>query len=133
MAAAARAVERDERTIRNWLRGDEAYREAVREAIDEYAATAGQETHNALLAHVRAAVAGELVLVRQGVEGGKPVEVRERVTLNPALCKLLLTRADPRFTHPKQEVEHSGQVTLDGLLAAEAAEAADVGGGDDPA
>ena len=114
--AAGKAAGVRESTVRGWHRMDPEYREAVRAAIDEYAATAGQETHNALLEHVRSATRGDYVITKRGVEAGKTVELEERVALNPALARLLLTRADPRFTHPKQEVEHSGQVQVDAAL-----------------
>lgn len=110
--AAGAACGMSRRAVNNWFRDDPEYREAARAAIEEYAATAGQEAHNALREHVRAATAGEMVLVRRGVEGGKPTEVYERVQLNPALVRLILTRADPRFTHPKTEVEHSGELSV---------------------
>ena len=110
---AAVACGKARRTVEEWYRHDPVYREAVNAAIDEYAATAGQETHNALLEHVRAAARGDMVLTKRGVgENGKPVNLEERVALNPALARLLLTRADPRFTHPKQEVEHSGHLDV---------------------
>ena len=105
-----------ESTIRDWHRTDPDYREAVKAAIDEYAATAGQETHNALLEHVRAAARGDMVVTKRGTEGGKPTQLEERVALNPALARLLLTRADPRFTHPKQELEHSGTLSVQEAL-----------------
>lgn len=111
---AADACGKSRRTVRDWLRSDPEYREQVMAAIDEYAAEAGQETHNALLEHVRAAQRGDYVVTKRGVgENGKPVNLEERVALNPAIARLLLTRADPRFTHPKQQVEHSGQVQID--------------------
>lgn len=105
--AAAKRAGVCERTVRGWFRNDPAYRAMANEAIEEYAATAGQETHNVLLDHVRAAQRGDMVLTKQGTEAGKPTELYERTTLNPALARLLLTRADPRFTHPKQDVELS--------------------------
>lgn len=106
-------------TIGNWIRDDAEYRAAVKDAVDEYALTAGQETHNALVEHLRAAVRGDMVQVRTGTEGGKPTDVWERVVLNPALVRLILTRADPRFTHPKQEVEHSGEMSVWTMLQAQ--------------
>ena len=114
--AAAKAAGVSEGSIRNWHRAYPKYRDAVKEAIDEYAATVGQETHNAIADHVRAAARGDMVLTKQGIEAGKTVELHERVTLNPALARLALTRADPRFTHPRQQIEHSGQVAIDTAL-----------------
>ena len=113
---AADACGKSRRTVRDWLRDDPHYRELVMAAIDEYAAMAGQETHNALLEHVRSAARGDFVQTKRGVEAGKEVNIEERVALNPALARLLLTRADPRFTHPRQEIEHSGQVQIDQAL-----------------
>ena len=114
--AAAKAAGVGDRTITNWHRAYPKYREAVKEAIDEYAATVGQAAHAALTAHIEAAARGDMVLTKQGIEAGKTVELHERVTLNPALARLALTRADPRFTHPAQKVEHSGQVAIDTAL-----------------
>ena len=105
-------------TVRDWHRNDPEYRQQVAEAIDEYAETAGRETHNALLEHVRSAARGDMVLTKSGTEGGKETTLHERVALNPAVARLLLTRADPRFTHPKQEVEHSGSVSMGAALDA---------------
>ena len=114
---AAAACGKARRTVEEWVRNDPDYRAAVAAAIDEYAVTAGQETANALLEHVRAAARGDYVVTKRGVgENGKPVNLEERVALNPALARLLLTRADPRYTHPKQEVEHSGQVAVQAAL-----------------
>ena len=125
---AAKACGAGRTTVLGWFRNDAEYRQRVNEAIDEFAATAGQETHNALLEHVRAAARGDLVTTKEGTEGGKPVELRERVSVNPAIARLLLTRADPRFTHPKQEVEHSGSVSMGEALAGIRARMADDGG-----
>lgn len=123
-AGAARCGSCGVTTIKRWYRDDTDYREAVRQALDEYAATAGQETHNALLEHVRAAVRGDMVLTRRECEAaGKSTEIYERVSLNPALCRLILTRADPRFSHPKQELAHSGEIALAEFLRQEAADA----------
>ena len=114
---AAAACGKARRTVEEWYRHDPEYRGQVNAAIDEYAATAGQETHNALLEHVRSAARGDYVVTKRGTgENGKPINLEERVALNPALVRLLLTRADPRFTHPKQEVEHSGQVAVQAAL-----------------
>ena len=115
--AAAKAGGVCDRTISNWYRAFPEYREQVDAAIDEYATTVGQRTHAAIGEHVDAARRGEMVLVKQGTEGGKPVEIYERVALNPALARLALTRADPRFTHPKQELEHSNQRITDEAVA----------------
>lgn len=116
---AAAACGKARRTVEEWVRNDPEYRAAVAAAIDEYAATAGQETANALLEHVRAAARGDYVVTKRGVgETGKPVNLEERVALNPALARLLLTRADPRFTHPKQEVEHSGSIDVEAVVTA---------------
>lgn len=114
--AAAKACGVCETTIRNWHREYPKYREAVKEAIDEFAATVGQSAHAALADHIEAAARGDMVLTKQGVEAGKTVELHERVALNPALARLALTRADPRFTHPRQQVEHSGQIQVDAAL-----------------
>lgn len=113
---AAAACGKARRTVEEWVRNDPEYREAVNAAIDEYAVTAGQETANALLEHVRAAARGDMVVTKRGTEGGKPTQLEERVALNPTLARLLLTRADPRYTHPKQEVEHSGQLAVQAAL-----------------
>ena len=113
---AADACGRCHTTISEWWRNDPEYKAAVAEAVEEYAATAGRETHNALVEHVRAAARGDYVVTKRGIEAGKTVSLEERVTLNPALARLVLTRADPRFTHPRQEVEHSGQVQIDTAL-----------------
>ena len=101
---AARTCGRSPSSVQAWLRTDPEYRRAVQSAVDEFALTAGQEAHNALLQHVRDAMSEKMVLARKGVEGGKPVKVYERVQLNPSLVRLLLTRADTRFTHPAQSV-----------------------------
>ena len=115
--AAGKAAGVRESTIRGWHRSDPDYREAVRAAIDEYASTAGQETASALLEHVRAAVRGDMVQVESGTGlTGKPLDVRRRIELNPALARLLLTRADPRYTHPKQEVDVTADVTVQSAL-----------------
>ena len=113
-----------EKTVRDWYRKYPDYRAQVAEALDEYAATAGHETHNALVEHVRAAARGDMVLTKEGTEGGKPVEIRERVALSPAVARLILTRADARFTHPVQKVEHEGALTLLELVKEEAADGA---------
>ena len=118
--AAAKAGRVGEATIRRWHRDDADYRAAVAEAIEEFTSTVGRSTHAALAEHVEAARAGELVLTKRGIEGGKPVEVYERVTLNPALARLALTRHDPRFTHPPKEVHHSGELSVWALLQAQA-------------
>ena len=107
-----------ETTVRDWVRNDPDYRAHVMEALDEYAATVGQLAHNAITEHLEAARRGDMVLTKEGTEGGKPVALRERVALNPALARLALTRTDPRFTHPKTEVEHSGQVAFEMALDA---------------
>ena len=117
---AGRAAGVRESTVRGWFRDDPEYREAVALAIDEYAATAGQETHNALLEHVRAAARGDYVVTKRGVESGKEVRLEERVALNPALARLLLTRADPRFTHPDKDRLAKVEDTLESLLKASA-------------
>ena len=114
--AAAKAGDVSVSGVRKWFREDADYRGRVMAAIDEYAASAGQETANALLEHVRAAARGDMVVTKRGTEGGKPTQLEERVALNPALARLLLTRADPRFTHPKQELEHSGTLTVQEAL-----------------
>ena len=113
---AAKACGRCINTIAAWWRDDAEYRAAVNDAIEEYANTAGRETHNALVEHVRSAQRGDMVVTKRGIEGGKPVEIEERVALNPALARLILTRADPRFTHPKQEMEHSGKLEVQAAL-----------------
>lgn len=120
--AAAKACGAGESTVRDWYRTDHSYRHEVDDAIEHYAVTAGQETHNALVQHVRDAVAGKLVLMARGTsEQGKPFERYERVMLQPALCRLILTRADSRFTHPKQQHQHSGALALQEAVAAAAA------------
>lgn len=99
--AAGAACKSGANTIREWFRIDPDYRAMVQAAIEEYSASVAQETHNAIHEHVRAAVKGEMVTTKKGVEGGKAVDLKERVTLNPALARLALTRAEPRFTHPQ--------------------------------
>lgn len=117
-AGAAKCGKVGAATIKRWHREDAEYAAAVKVALDEYAVTAGQETHNALVEHVRAARRGDMVLTKRGTgEHGRPIEIFERVTMNPAICRLILTRADPRFTHPKQEIEHAGGITLRQALA----------------
>ena len=116
--AAAKAGDVCERTIRDWYREDPEYHEAVDAALDEYALTVGQRTHSAIDQHVDAAARGDMVLVKQGIEAGKPVEIYERVSLNPGLARLALTRADPRFTHPKQQLEHSGALDVEAVITA---------------
>ena len=104
------------KTIMNWFRGDVAYKSAVQAAIEEYSAAAAQEIANGALEMARKAFRGDVVLTKRGIEGGKPVEIYEPVQL-PAIARNLLTRGDPRFTHPKQEVEHSGAVTVSAAIA----------------
>lgn len=47
--------------------------------------------------------------------------VVQRVRANPTLVKTALTKRDPSWTHPKQEVEHSGAVTVEQAVADAAA------------
>lgn len=103
--AAAKHIGAREKTVGDWLRQDPAYRERVKEAVDEYALTIGQMGHNAIAQHIEDALAGRMVVTKDGIESGKKVCLKERVMLNPSLVRLALTRADPRFTHPKQEVD----------------------------
>ena len=103
-------------TVREWFRKDMAYRSAVQAAIEEYSAETAQHVANKTRELFDAAVAGELRLAKRGIEGGKPVELYEAVQI-PALARQLLTRGDPRYTHPKQEVEHKGSVTVSHAIA----------------
>ena len=114
--AAAAAAGVAQGTISNWFRDDMAYKSAVQAAIEEFCAQSVQELHVGILEQARAAFRGDVVLTKQGIEGGKPVELHERVQI-PPLARQLLTRGDPRYTHPKQEVEHTGAVTVSHAIA----------------
>ena len=118
-SSAAQAAGVCRATVHKWCRRDPAYRKQVDDALQEYAETVGRNAHLAIAEHIAAGRRGDVVLARRGTEAGKPVEVYERAQLNPALLKLALTRADPRFTHPKQEVDVTVRTVGEALDAIE--------------
>ena len=119
-----------ENTLRRWRKAYPEFEAAVQVALDECAERDGQRAVSAIQKHIGDYVEGrteDVVVTEEGRDPktGKPVHLRriERrpVALNPTVLTRALTRYDTRFTHPKQEVEHSGSLTLEQSVADAAA------------
>ena len=123
-AAAAAGVA--EATLRLWRKKYPDFAAAVDEAIDECAIRQGQLAVSAIDKHLKDYVhgaAGEeveetVVTDKDGNTTTSTKTVRRPAALNASVLSRALTRMDPRYTHPKQEVEHSGKLTTEQSVAA---------------
>ena len=121
-ARVADALGVDYDTLLLWRRADPSFQEELDVAGEEYDQRICFKYRQAIELHADSVLAGERLPDRYQVDpkGGGRVLVQEgeKVPLNAALARTALTRMDPRWTHPKQEVEHSGSVTLEQSIAA---------------
>lgn len=112
--AAAKACGRSRHTVMNWYDNDEAYNAAVRAAIDQYAATVGQEAHCAVREHIRRYMARETETETRRNKAGEVIGTYEReVGLDAQVIKMALARTDARFVNPPQQIEHTGKVEVE--------------------
>ena len=109
-------------TLYRWRKADAAFAERCTAAIDAMNVRIGQKYRRAAELHVDSVIAGERLPDKYAVvqKTGETVLVQrgERIPLNTQLARYALTKLDPSWTAPKQEVEHTGAVTLTEAVAA---------------
>ena len=112
----------NEACLRYWRREHPEFEAQVQVALDECAERDGQLAVSVLRKHLSEAASGA-TLVEDAINQrtGEIVALRRPFLVNPTLVKTALTRYDTRFTHPKTEIEHSGELTLKEETAAIAA------------
>ena len=119
---AAEAAGVTHQVLGQWRRKYPDFAAKVAEAIDECARRDGQLAVSVIRQHLEDSL--ERKRVRQQAidqKRGKVVELEMPGPVNPTLVKMALTRYDKRFTHPPQEVEHSGSLTVEQAVAEAAA------------
>ena len=119
-ARAAEAAGVDDSTLRTWRSNDPAFAEEMRAAGRALDAEVGQMARSALKAELGAYLDGVPVKDQVVVQRtGQIVEVERTRELNVAAVRTGLTKLDRAWTHPAQQVEHSGSVTLLALVREE--------------
>ena len=114
---AARAAGVTHTALHQWRKKHPDFDAELREAQECVIARAGTKAIHALEQHVDGVLAGERYEDKYAPAPGLPgerilVQRGDKVPLNVAAARTLLTGYAPRFTHPKQEVEHSGTLTV---------------------
>ena len=112
-------------TFLRWRKADPKLQERCDAEINQVNVRIGQKYRLAAEMHVETVLRGgaertvrqEAVKTRAGVEVVTLTEERP-VRLDTHLAKLALGKLDPAWTHPKQHVEMSGEVTLSEAVAA---------------
>ena len=102
-----------ERTFSDWRRDDPTFQAELDAAARELDMEIGALGRHALQQHIEDAVAGKRITkTRQGtrrIAGGEEevvtFEETEPVTLNIAAVRTALTRMNPEWTHPRQQVD----------------------------
>ena len=112
-------------TLWRWRRDNPDFEAELREAGEEYNVRVGHLARSTLEQHLEAARSaipadGVVRSRRQAVtKEGEVVwlETEEAYQLSPALVRIALTKLDPAWTHPKEQIEHSGGFDLEAVIA----------------
>ena len=119
-ARTAAAMGIPDRTFRHWLVKDPTFKDELDAQERELDRDIGVLARKRLQEHLES-VGAMRVTSRKRTRDKRgedfTEEVEERVEANVAMVRTALTKMDPTWTHPKQEVEHSGSVTLAQALA----------------
>ena len=122
-ARAAEAAKVDDSTVRYWRSNHPDFQAELDEAGEEFNTLVYQLARSKLREHLQSA-GDTYTLTHEELDRSGDIHVlsrEEKVHLNPALARTALAKGDPAWTHPKQEVEHSGSMTVQESVAAAAA------------
>ena len=125
LAHAAESCGVSEATVRLWMKTHPDFDEAMRGLAEQVAQRMGQKALNVAEQHLDACLSGKPMMAlrrKDGVRnlkggGQEVVTMYEEIPIeaNPLIVKLGLTRLDPRFTHPKQELSVDATVATESL------------------
>ena len=110
-----------ESRLHEWRGMDPEFAAALVQARKERDERVGEKYVSAIEQHVDEYLAKEIVSVKRASTAKGEVFVAQefRAELNPALATRALGKLDPAWAAPRQVVEHTGTLTLTGLLAYE--------------
>ena len=116
--SAADAAGVSEFAIRFWRKHDPAFDEALQRADDTHAGRLSRKSKKAIEKHLDDYLEGRRARRQMVVQKtGEVVEVEEPISLSPAIVDRALNRTDPRWTKPKEQVEHSGAISITDAVA----------------
>ena len=121
---AADACGVDEDTLANWRKKHPDFQAELDEAGCEYDRRVGMKARCALEQQLDRQLSGDRRPSRYGVtqQGDRVlVEEGDLYEVDAAKLRTALTKLDPSWTHPRQEVEHSGTLTVEQAVAEAAA------------
>ena len=119
---AAEAAGVGESTIRRWRSQYASFDAAAKAAIERAVERIGNKAMLAIEQCLDRQLAGERLPDRYAIvpgSGGNTVQVEAGglYEVDTGKLRLALCRLDPRWTHPRQAVEHSGGLTLEQVVA----------------